>query len=120
MAALTKKNLPASRTTQPSVSEMVESIVGCKWSLHVLAQVRRGVTRPGALVRTHERLTTKVLNERLKKMVRFNILERRMYPEIPPRVEYKLTAFGKRFVSILDQIEKLQRDVTARGPGNKS
>lgn len=90
---------------------MVESIIGCKWSLHVLTQIRRGVHRPGALVRSDPGLTTKVLNERLKKMVRFGILDRVVYPEAPPRVEYKFTRFGKKFTRVIDQVEQLQREL---------
>lgn len=92
---------------------MVESIVGCKWSLHVLAQVRAGVNRPGALVRTAEGLTTKVLNERLAKMVRFGIFEKVVYPEVPPRVEYRITEFGSRFLRIIDEVERLERELGA-------
>lgn len=93
------------------VHEMVESIVGCKWSLHVLSQVRAGVNRPGALVRNNEGLTTKVLNERLTKLVRFGIFEKVSYPEVPPRVEYKLTAFGEKFTRIIDEVERLEREL---------
>ncbi len=89
---------------------MVESIVGCKWSLHVLAAIRDGVIRPGALERTANGLTRKVLSERLAKMVRFGILHRRLYPQTPPRVEYTFTPFGRRFNKILDEIKKLERD----------
>lgn len=92
---------------------MVESIVGCKWSLHVLAEIRRGVNRPGALVRTAKGLTAKVLNERLSKMLRFGILDKHVYPEIPPRVEYVFTPFGERFLEILDGIERLKSDAAA-------
>ncbi|HWQ40339.1 MAG TPA: helix-turn-helix domain-containing protein [Burkholderiales bacterium] len=92
----------------PRVSAMVEDIVGCKWSLHVLGLVRRGVRRPGAMQKSVEGLTTKVLNERLRKLMRFGILEKRAYPEIPPRVEYHLTSFGRRFTRLLDDIERLQ------------
>jgi len=53
-------------------------------------------------------LTTKVLNERLRKLVNYGILQRYGYPEIP-RVEYKLTAFGEKFVHILNEIEKLNQ-----------
>jgi len=88
---------------------MVESIVGCKWSLLVLDQVRRGVNRPGAMTRAVRGLSTKVLNQRLVKMQRFGILQRTAYPEVPPRVEYRLTDFGRRFLSILDRIEEVQR-----------
>lgn len=95
---------------RPSVHEMVESIVGCKWSLHVLAQVRDGINRPGAMVRATEGLTTKVLSERLAKMLRFGIMEKKSYPEIPPRVEYHLTDFGRRFLKVIDAVETLQRE----------
>ena len=94
---------------QRDVASMVESIVGCKWSLLVLDQVRRGVNRPGAMTRAVRGLSTKVLNQRLVKMQRFGILQRTAYPEVPPRVEYRLTDFGRRFLSILDRIEEVQR-----------
>ena len=97
--------------TAPDVSAIFEGCLGCKWTLHVLEQVRRGVTRPGALARTAEGLTPKVLNERLAKLVRFGILERISYAEVPPRVEYAFTPFGRRFLDVLDQIEQLRREV---------
>lgn len=90
-----------------STARMVESIVGCKWSLHVLGEIRRGVRRPGALERSAEGLSRKVLTQRLDKMVRFGVLQKRSFPVIPPRVEYHLTAFGRRFVRILDAIRRL-------------
>lgn len=91
---------------------MVESIVGCKWSLHVLAQVRAGVNRPGALVRSTDGLTQKVLNQRLTKLVRFGIFEKLSYPEVPPRVEYRLTPFGQKFTAVLDEITRLEQELS--------
>ena len=96
------------------VHEMVESIIGCKWSLHVLSQVRSGTNRPGAMVRTTAGLTTKVLNERLAKMLRFGIFEKVSYPEVPPRVEYHLTEFGRRFLRVVDEVEALQRELSEK------
>ncbi len=99
-------------TSRPiSVAEAVESIVRCKWSLQVLAQIRRGVNRPGAIERACAGLSTKVLNERLSKMRRFGILRRVAFRRIPPHVEYHLTPLGQRFVSILDAIEDLQAEL---------
>lgn len=102
------KVLPAGT---PKVAAMAENVVGCKWSLQVLHLVRGGVCRPGAMQRSVDGLTTKVLNERLRKLVRFGILERVQYPEVPPRVEYRLTNFGRRFATILDDIDALQRAI---------
>lgn len=90
---------------------MVESIVGCKWSLHVLDQIRRGVTRPGAMARSAEGLTQKVLTERLNKMLRFGILRKHSFPEVPPRVEYQFTPLGNRFLKLLDEVNRLQREL---------
>jgi DNA-binding HxlR family transcriptional regulator len=95
----------------PSVSRMVEDIVGCKWSLAVLDLVRRGVRRPGAMEHALDGLTAKVLNERLRKLQKYRILEKTSYPEVPPRVEYALTPFGEKFSSILDQIANLEREL---------
>ena len=63
------------------------------------------------MVRSVEGLTTKVLNQCLKRNAEFGILERISYNEVPPRVEYKVTEFGEKFMSILDELEKLQREI---------
>lgn len=55
-------------------------------------------------------LSTKVLNERLAKLTKFGILDKVIYPEVPPRVEYFFTDFGKRFLDIVDSVETLQRE----------
>ena len=97
--------------TPPKVARMVEDIVGCKWSLAVLGAVRGGVCRPGAMEHAIEGLSKKVLNERLSKLVRFGILEKQVYPELPPRVEYRFTPFGDKFLGVLDRIDALQRQI---------
>jgi len=94
-----------------TVKGMVESIVGCKWSLAVLAMVREGINRPGAMTRQQEGLTTKVLNQRLRKLQRFGILNKTAFPEVPPRVEYVFTPFGQEFLKILDVIESLEAEL---------
>ena len=63
------------------------------------------------MVRSVEGLSTKVLNECLRKNVGFGILEKISYPEVPPRVEYKITQFGEKFIRILDELEKLQSEI---------
>lgn len=89
-------------------ARMVEDIVGCKWSLTVLGLVSGGVSRPGAMQRRVPGLTAKVLNERLRKLLRFGIIERHVFAEVPPRVEYTLTDFGRRFDGVLREIAKLE------------
>ena len=55
---------------------MVETIYGCKWSLTVYKLLANEINRPGEMVRSVEGLSTKVLNECLKRNVAFGILER--------------------------------------------
>ena len=95
----------------PDVADVFENVVGCKWTIHVLTQIRSGVRRPGELVRTAQGLSTKVLNERLGKLVRFGVLAKTSYAQIPPRVEYDLTQFGQRIARILDQVHELRREM---------
>ena len=90
---------------------MVEDIVGCKWSLAVIDLVRRGICRPGAMEHAIDGLSAKVLNERLRKLQRYGILEKASYAEIPPRVEYSLTPFGMKFTGLLDQIRQLDAEL---------
>jgi len=97
--------------TEPPAARMVEDIVGCKWSLAVLERVRSGVSRPGALEHSLPGLSTKVLNERLRKLQRYGIVSRTAYPEVPPRVEYALTPFGRKFVQVLDGVAALEREL---------
>jgi DNA-binding HxlR family transcriptional regulator len=107
------KRLRLSRKSPPErAARMVETIYRCKWSLTVYGLLASGVQRPGEMVRCVEGLTKKVLNECLRKNVGFGILERRAYPEIPPRVEYTFTPFGRRFVRVLDDLEDLQKELS--------
>jgi DNA-binding HxlR family transcriptional regulator len=96
----------------PSVAEMVESVVGCKWSVQLLRLVAEGHRRPSAILRASPGLSAKVMNERLRKMLRFGILEKVVRGEKPPlEVEYRLTPFGRRFGRIIDEVRKLQTEV---------
>ncbi len=95
--------------TPPPVAEMVESIVGCKWSLRLLQLCKDGTTRPNAIRRACVGLSAKVMNERLQKLTRFGILERTVLGDKPPiEVNYALTGFGRRFCTILDEVQRLQ------------
>jgi DNA-binding HxlR family transcriptional regulator len=98
-----------SRKSAPArTARMVETIVGCKWSITVYHLIDNGIIRPGEMVRCVEGLTTKVLNTCLKKNIEFGILQKNIFNESPPRVEYEVTAFGAQFVQVLKQLENLQ------------
>lgn len=106
-ALFTKKSAPERS------ARMVEAIYGCKWSLTIYQLLAHGINRPGAMVSNVEGLTTKVLNECLKRNIEFGILERITFNEIPPKVEYHDTEFGRKFLRILDELEKLQLEINS-------
>ncbi len=95
-----------------SVASMVESIIGCKWSVRILQLCAEGYSRPSAFLRACPGLSAKVMNERLRKMIRFGILQRTVFGEKPPiEVEYRLTPFGLRFMVIIDEVRRLQQAI---------
>ncbi len=97
---------------EASVAGMLESIVGCKWSLQLLGLIERGTTRPSALQRASPGLSAKVMNERLRKLMRFGMVRRDVFGDKPPiEVTYTLTPFGRRFAALLEEVRRLQEEL---------
>ena len=96
------------------VDRLLEDVLGCRWTISVLRAVGSGVKRPGALERHIEGISAKVLGDRLRNFTRSGIFERVQFPEIPPRVEYRLTSFGKKFLGLLKAVEKLQAELNEK------
>ncbi|MDC5849758.1 helix-turn-helix transcriptional regulator [Vibrio europaeus] len=109
---MNNKEKKFSRKVAPqSSARMVETIYGCKWSLTVYQLLAVGINRPGEMVRSVDGLSTKVLNQCLKRNVEFGILDKVVYNELPPRVEYQVTDFGEKFLTVLEQLEALQQEI---------
>jgi DNA-binding HxlR family transcriptional regulator len=112
MVASEKKTLAMMpKLNSRRVDMLLEDVIGCRWTISVLRAVGRGVNRPGALERHIEGISTKVLSDRLRHFTRAGIFERIQFPEIPPRVEYHLTPFGKKFLRLLKEVERLQAEL---------
>jgi DNA-binding HxlR family transcriptional regulator len=91
-----------------SAYRRLEDVIGCKWSAGVVAAIGEGVRRPGELERYVPGISKKILNERLRKLMAFEIITRREFPGAVPHVEYRLTTTGEKLSDILRQIRKLQ------------
>lgn len=105
---------PAPSSPGQNIASMVESILGCKWSVSLLGLLAQGGQRPSALRRACPGLSAKVMNERLRKMVRLGIVRRVVHGQKPPiEVEYQLTPLGQRFAAIIEEVHRLQRDLDA-------
>jgi len=108
----TNKTVPVQPTR---ITALLEDVLGCKWSWSILRAVHTGTMRPGQIERAIPGLSTKVLNERLKKLVAHGVLNKTEFPEVPPHVEYGFTELGKKFLAVLQQIEALERERAQQG-----
>ncbi len=100
-------------SSQPSRSsyQKLEQVIGCKWSVSVLQEIRKGTSRPGALERAIDGISTKVLSERLRKLAEYGLIQKHSFAEVPPRTEYSLTAAGTALTDILQQIRQLDQRI---------
>lgn len=82
------------------------SLISNKWKLLILRDLMRGSLRFGALQKSIGNISQKVLTDNLKKMEKDGLVIRTVYPEVPPRVEYRLSPLGSSLRPILEQMEK--------------
>lgn len=76
-----------------------------KWKLVILWHIYdHEVIRYGELKRAVNGITHKMLSNQLKDLVNDGIVHKEMYQEIPPKVEYSLTDFGKTLIPIMDMM----------------
>jgi DNA-binding HxlR family transcriptional regulator len=72
-----------------------------KWSLLVLIVLMQGTKRYSELQRQIRGVSPKMLTQTLRALEQHELVARELFPEVPPRVEYRLTAFGKSLGPVL-------------------
>lgn len=70
------------------------TLIANKWTLLILVALIQSSKRTSELQKQIEGISPKMLNETLKKLISYGMVKRKIYPEVPPRVEYSLTKFG--------------------------
>lgn len=88
----------------------LEDVVGCKWSAGVVVSIGRGVRRPGELERHIPGISKKILNERLRKLSNYRLIERTEIPGTIRHVEYHLTPAGEKLAQVIEQLHQLNRE----------
>ena len=79
-------------------------LIGDKWKVLILRDLMSGTKRFGELKKSIGHVTQKVLTAQLRDMEAKGLLTRKVYAEVPPRVEYTLTATGYSLRPILDSM----------------
>ena len=79
-------------------------LIGNRWKVLILRDLLDGTKRFGELKKSLGSITQKVLTSNLRDMEESGLLTRKVYPEVPPRVEYSLTETGYSLESVLDSM----------------
>lgn len=90
--------------------ETTLTLIGNKWKVLILRDLMGGTRRFGELQRSVGGVTQKVLTAQLRAMEQSGLLTRKVYAEVPPRVEYTLTETGYSLKPVLDAMQDWGRE----------
>ena len=95
-----KKDLPACPV------ELTLLLISNKWKVLIIRDLLEGTKRFSELKKSINNISQKVLTSNLREMEENDLLTRKVYPEVPPRVEYTLTDIGYSLKTLLDDMDK--------------
>ncbi len=95
-----KKEMPACPV------ETTLMLISDRWKVLIIRDLLEGTKRFGELKRSVGNISQKVLTANLRAMEESGLLTRKVYPEVPPRVEYTLTETGYSLKPILDAMKE--------------
>jgi DNA-binding HxlR family transcriptional regulator len=87
--------------------QFVLDLLGNKWSILVLRELFGGDHRTHELLSALPGISTKTLTQRLRELEAHGLVERRIYAEIPPRVEYSLTLKGRQIQPVMAALHQV-------------
>lgn len=101
-----KHNESTSQSTAPNLPaypvETTLTLISDKWKVLILRDLLTGTKRFGELRKSIGTVSQKVLTSQLRQMKESGLLTRKVYAEVPPRVEYTLTELGYSLKPIMD------------------
>ncbi len=86
--------------------ELSMDVIGGKWKAVILWYLIDNTLRFHELKKEISSISERVLTRELRQLENYRLIKRKVYPEVPPRVEYCLTDFGKNLIPLLNQISK--------------
>jgi DNA-binding HxlR family transcriptional regulator len=88
-------------------TRLILSLLEGKWKIMILYHLFNGEKRPGELERSLSGASRQVLTSQLRELETDGLIERTIFAQVPPRVEYSLTPFGRRLEPLLDLLFEL-------------
>lgn len=86
--------------------DLVKEVLFGKWKIHLLFFISQGIKRPGELQRKIPGATRRVLNVQLNQLEQHGLVTKKIYAELPPKVEYELSELGKSVLPIINDLGK--------------
>lgn len=87
-------------------TKITMEIIGGKWKSCILSELNKGPMRPSELHREFPDASPRVIDQQLKELLFYGIIEKKIYPELPPRSEYSITERGRSLIPLINEIEK--------------
>ncbi|QEY33041.1 transcriptional regulator [Synechococcus sp. RSCCF101] len=85
-------------------AELALQVMRGRWKVQILRELADGIQRFSALRRALNGVSEKVLASQLRDLEQAGVVHRRVYPEVPPKVEYSLTAKGCDLIPVLESL----------------
>ena len=99
------------KKTDKTLTEIVFDVIGDRWKVKIVESLLNGTQRFGELKKSVGNITQKVLTSNLRKLEEHGVLIRKVYAQIPPKVEYRLTALGKKLKPMIDSMIEWERNI---------
>ena len=97
-----------------NITEIIFDVIGDRWKVKIVESLLHGTQRFGELKKSLGDITQKVLTSNLRKLEERGVLIRKVYAQIPPKVEYKLTVMGKKLKPIIDSMLEWGNEYAAK------
>lgn len=81
--------------------DLIGEVLYGKWKIRLLWFIDQGYQRPGELQRKIPDASRRVLNIQLKELEDHGLITKKIYPVVPPKVEYSLTEFGNTLIPVI-------------------
>lgn len=85
---------------------LTKEIIGGKWKMSLIYAIDSDIKRPSQLEKAFPALTKRVLSKQLKELETHGIINKKIFPQLPPKVEYSLTPLGQSLLPIIDMIDE--------------